>query len=223
MKRLVLVLVAVLVGATGKYPTMAPVDQYLIANRSDEISLARSAAPPSISANAEVLVLGTHGYDTAVKGTNGFVCFVERSWFAGFNDPEFWNPTFRSPNCFNAPAAHSELPQMLKRTEWALRGMTREEIIAKTSAGFADHEFKGPDPGAMTYMLSKRTITPWLPHLMFFLPNAVAKTWGGGNDFPIVLKGPTGDIRGSTLILVPVRYWSDGTPALPAATHHTHN
>src|SRR5215472_18639322 len=50
------------------YPEMAPVEQYRIANREEEIALARSAAPPSISADATVLVLGRRGYETAVKG-----------------------------------------------------------------------------------------------------------------------------------------------------------
>src|SRR5262252_6880077 len=74
------------------YPAMAPVEQYRIADAADEIALARSAAPPSISADAEVLVLGKQGYEPAVKGKNGFVCFVERSWAASFDDAEFWNP-----------------------------------------------------------------------------------------------------------------------------------
>ena len=91
---------------------MAPVNQYRIANRADEIALARSAAPPSISADATVLVLGSQGYETAVNGKNGFVCFVERSWAAGFHDPEFWNPKLRAPNCFNPPAVRTELPQL---------------------------------------------------------------------------------------------------------------
>src|SRR5215469_13922434 len=90
------------------YPEMAPVEQYRIANREDEIALARSAAPPSISGDAQVLVLGNHGYETAVKGKNGFVCFVERSWAAGFDDREFWNPKLRAPNCFNRAAAISQ-------------------------------------------------------------------------------------------------------------------
>ena len=62
------------------YPAMAPLDAYLIADQNAEIALARSAAPKSISAGAEVMVLGTEGYTTAVKGTNGFLCIVERSW-----------------------------------------------------------------------------------------------------------------------------------------------
>src|SRR5208282_2186144 len=68
--------------AKAPYPSMAPLDQYLIADRNAEIALARSAAPESISRDAEVLVLGRHGYETAVKGKNGFVCVVERGWMS---------------------------------------------------------------------------------------------------------------------------------------------
>ena len=64
--------------AKTQYPKMAPLDQYLMADRNAEIALARSAAPESISGDAEVLVLGRQGYETAVKGKNGFVCIVER-------------------------------------------------------------------------------------------------------------------------------------------------
>src|SRR5262249_43087954 len=67
--------------AKNPYPiSMAPLDQYLMADRNAEIRLARSAAPPSISKDATVMVLGRHGYETAVEGTNGFVCTVDRSW-----------------------------------------------------------------------------------------------------------------------------------------------
>jgi hypothetical protein len=59
--------------ATTTYPSMAPIEQYLM-DRTAEIALARSAAPESISRDAEVLVLGRHGFETAVKGKNGFVC-----------------------------------------------------------------------------------------------------------------------------------------------------
>lgn len=101
------------------YPSMAPLDQYLT-ERNAEIALARSAAPPSISQDAEVMVLGRHGYETAVKGKNGFVCIVERSWTAGIDDPDFWNPKLRAPICFNPPAARSYLPLTIKKTEWVL-------------------------------------------------------------------------------------------------------
>jgi len=39
------------------YPKMAPIDQYLMADQGAEIALARSAAPDSISRDAEVQVL----------------------------------------------------------------------------------------------------------------------------------------------------------------------
>src|SRR6202021_4192854 len=79
------------------YPAMAAVERYRIADPREEIALARTAAPRSISADAEVLVLGKHGYETAVRGRNGFVCLVERSWTAGINDSNFWNPKTRGP------------------------------------------------------------------------------------------------------------------------------
>src|SRR5579862_793726 len=66
-------------------------------NRADEIALARTAAPPSVSTKATVLVLGAKGYETAVQGTNGFVCLVERSWFGQFNQPGFFAPIEREP------------------------------------------------------------------------------------------------------------------------------
>ncbi len=200
------------------YPKMAPAEQYRIANREDEIALARSAAPPSISGDAQVLVLGNHGYEVAVKGKNGFVCFVERSWAAGFDDPDFWNPKLRAPNCFNAPAARTELPQYLKRTEWALAGATKQELIEKTKAAVASHRFKTPEAGAISFMLSKEGYLgdaaggPWLPHVMFFLPQGEAVNWGASKEGSPIIGRDGGPIE-STVLFIPVRSWSDGTPA----------
>jgi len=207
------------------YPTMAPIAQYRIAARDDEIALARSAAPPSISADAEVLVLGDRGYETAVKGKNGFVCFVERSWAAGFDDPEFWNPKTRAPNCFNAPAARTELPQYLMRTEWVLAGASMQEMKAKTRSAIASHEFKSPEPGALSFMLSKNGYVsddaagPWFPHVMFFVPHGQAAAWGAGLEGSPILGKESSDIE-STVLFVPVRRWSDGSPAQPPAAQH---
>src|ERR1700722_7196783 len=89
------------------YPGMAPIEQYLITDRNAEIALARSAAPQAISRDAKILVLGRHGYETAVEGTNGFVCIGERGWMSPSDAPEFWNPKLRGPFCFKPPAARS--------------------------------------------------------------------------------------------------------------------
>jgi len=211
--------------SAASYPAMAPISQYRIAARDDEIALARSAAPPSISADAEVLVLGDRGYETAVKGKNGFVCFVARSWAAGFDNPEFWNPKLRAPNCFNAPAVRTELAQYRKRTEWVLAGIGWQEMKAKTRAAVAAHEFKPPEPGALSFMLSKdgylsdEPAGPWLPHVMFFIPHGQAAAWGTDLEGSPVL-GKEGSQISSTVLFIPVPRWSDGSPAQPPAEHH---
>src|ERR1700679_3481512 len=74
--------------AATSYPTMAPIEQYLMA-RDAEIALARSAAPDAISHDASVIVLTRHGYETAVEGKNGWGCWVGRGWLAMFDHPEF--------------------------------------------------------------------------------------------------------------------------------------
>jgi hypothetical protein len=54
---------------TNPYPSMLPVDQYLIADQDTEVALARTAAPASVSTDAEVMVLDRTGFRTAVEGT----------------------------------------------------------------------------------------------------------------------------------------------------------
>src|SRR5579863_6753795 len=122
------------------YSSMAPLDQYLMADRNAEIALARSAAPEAISGEARILVLGRHGYETAVEGKNGFVCVVERAWMSPSDAPGFWNPKIRGPICFNPPAARSVLPATLKRTEMVLAGRTKDEIIEGNKAAFEKGE-----------------------------------------------------------------------------------
>jgi hypothetical protein len=210
------------------YPAMAPVEQYLIANPKDEIALAKSAAPASISADASVLVLGRHGYETAVKGKNGFVCFVERSWDASLDAPEFWNPKNRGPDCFNAQAARSVLPQFLKRTEWVMAGLDQRQLVTRTRAAFAQRTFAAPEPGSFAFMLSKQGYLgdqaggPWLPHVMLFVPHGQAARWGAGLDGSPVRGQDSGPLD-PTVLFIPVRAWSDGSPApVPGAqSHHT--
>jgi hypothetical protein len=210
------------------YTAMAPVEQYRIAGAPEEIALARSAAPPSISADAQVLVLGKHGYETAVRGSNGFACFVERSWAAGFDDPEFWNPKIRAPNCFNPPAVRSVLPQYLERTEWALAGVGQSQMIQKARAAVASGHFVAPAAGSFSFMLSKQgylgdeAAGPWLPHVMFFVPHGQAAAWGAGLKSSPVL-GADGSPFEPTVLFIPVRRWSDGSPAPPLATGHQHS
>src|SRR5271168_1806130 len=138
------------------YPAMAPVDEYLIADENTEIALARTGAPASISGGAEVMVLGRKGFTTAVKGTNGFLCLVERSWGAATDFPEFWNPKIRSPICFNPQAARTFASIFLMKSRLGLAGESKAEIVEATTSALNKKELPALEPGTMCYMLSKR-------------------------------------------------------------------
>jgi hypothetical protein len=208
--------------AKSAYSVVAPLAQYRMMSPSEEAALARSAAPASISGDAEVLVLGDHGYETAIKGKNGFVCLVERSWGAGFEDAEFWNPKLRGPLCFNPAGARSVLPGYLERSQWVLAGKSKGEMIARTQKEVADKHFVMPEAGAMAYMLSKQgylsdTGGHWHPHLMFFLAHTDAAAWGANLDGSPVQAGKD-DSDPVTTFFILVARWSDGTPS-DAPTH----
>lgn len=206
--------------ANQPYPSMAPLDQYLMADRNEEIALARTAAPKSISADATVMVLGRTGYETADTGKNGFVCVVERAWMSPFDHPEFWNPKNRSPICYNPAAARSILPYTFKRTELALAGLSKAEMLDRIKAAAAKNELPTPEPGAMSYMMSKEqylsdAVGHWFPHLMFHIPKAAGANWGANLDGSPVVLDPRAVPEPQTIFFVPVGMWSDGTPAPP--------
>jgi len=202
-----------------KYTNMASVEEYLMPDRNAEVALARSAAPESISQDATVLVLGRHGYETAVEGKNGFVCLVERGWMSPADAPEFWNPKLRGPICFNPPAARSVLPTTYKRTEMVLAGKTKTEIIDGNKAAFERGEIPALEPGAMSYMMSKEAyLTDHgdhnLAHLMFYTPPLDGTVWGADlPKSPVMLNPQFKGVQPIDVFVVPVGRWSDGTAA----------
>jgi hypothetical protein len=203
------------------YPTMAPLDQYMM-ERDAEISLARSAGPASIAQDAQVMVLGKHGYEIAVTGKNGFVCIVERSWASEVDNPGFWNPKMRGPNCYNAAGARSQLPVLYKKTELILAGRTKEQMFEAISAAIDKKELPTPESGAMCYMLSKEgylndSVGHWHPHVMFFVPMIDPETWGA-NQPGSPLLGEKIETDRRTIFFLPVEKWSDGS-ADSAAGH----
>ncbi len=204
------------------YPAMASLDQYLIPDEDSEIALARSGAPASIANGAEVLVLRRDGYTTAVKGANGFVCLVERSWGANTDDPEFWNPKIRSPICVNAPAARTYLPTVRMKTKLVLAGRSETQIAQTLKSALDTKELPPLEPGAMCYMMSKQQYLndqgkSWHPHLMWFIPGDAAKSWGANLSGSPVLATDDPEDR-MTIFMVLAGHWSDGTPA-PQAAH----
>jgi hypothetical protein len=216
--------------AKQPYATMAPIEQYLM-DRDGEIALARSAAPDAISHDATVVVLTRHGYETAVEGTNGWVCWVGRSWMAMFDHPEFWNPKVRAADCVNPPAARSVLPYAYKRTELILAGHSKLEVIAAIKAAIDKKELPVLEQGTVSYMMSKASyLTDYgnhnMPHLMFFQSEKNDAAWGANltnspvlavnywylsaDQYPQLKTFPP-----MSVFLIGVDKWSDGTPASP--------
>jgi hypothetical protein len=205
---------------------MAPIEQYLM-DRDAEIALARSAAPDAISRDASVIVLTRHGYETAVQGKNGWVCWVARGWMAMFDHPEFWNPKVRGADCLNPPAARSVLPYGYKRTELLLAGHSKPEVIAAIKAAIDKKELPPLEQGSVSYMMSKASYLTDegdhnAPHLMFFQTEKNDATWGAnltnspvlGVNYWYISPDQYPQLKAFpplSIFLVMVDKWSDGT------------
>ena len=204
----------------NRYPEMADTGQYLMP-RAEEIQMARSAAPASISDSAEVWVLERDGYTRAAQGSNGFSCLVERGWSASPDDPDFWNPRLRAPICFNSAAARYLVPLLNLRTKAVLETRSKTALAERVRHAREKGELPALAAGAMCFMMSSAghlsdQFGHWHPHLMFFEPRTGPATWGANlNGSPVIAF--TDPLDGVTTFLVPVQHWSDGTPDIAAA------
>ena len=213
------------------YAHMAPVDAYLM-DRGQEIALARSAAPDSIAKDATVLVLTRTGYETAVTGTNGFVCWVARGFSGAPDWPERWNPKIRAAGCDNPQAARSVTPLAKLRTAMTLAGHSDAEVAERIQTALRTRTIPPLEAGAMCYMMSKSSYLSDdgghdMAHVMFYVPSKDGATWGAnapgspifGGSYWFYTPGHEGEAAALpplSVLLVGVATWSDGTPA---ATH----
>jgi hypothetical protein len=201
--------------ATTSYPKMAPLEQYLM-DRTAEIVLARTAAPESISRDAEIMVLERHGFETAVQGKNGFVCLVGRGWSSAA-DADFWNPKVRVPMCVNAAAARSYLLRITKITDLTLAGRTLPQVNEAIAAAVDKKDLPPMEPGAMCYMMGKQgyggdSAPHWPSHLMFFYSDLDPAIWGANlPGSPVIAV--TDPLEHLTQFVIPAQRWSDGTEA----------
>ena len=223
------ILMALFTGATAvqagdavtRYADMAALDQYLMP-REQEIAMARSAAPASISGSAAVWVLTAEGYVSAATGSNGFACLVERSWSASVDDPEFWNPRLRAPICFNAAAASYLVPLLQLKTRAVIETRSKGSMSERVHRALEHDELPALPAGAMCFMMSRAGYLGdqnghWHPHLMFFERHTTPAAWGANSaGSPVIaFSDPLDEV---TTFLVPVQYWSDGS-AETAAGH----
>jgi hypothetical protein len=194
----------------------------LIPDENAEIALARSAAPASISDAAEVMVLMRSGYVTVGKGSNGFVCVVERSWANTTDNPEFWNPKIRAPHCFNPAAASTFLPFFLMKTKLVLAGKSRTEISVAMKSALEKKELPPLAPGTIVYMMSKQQYLndggkAWHPHVMFYVSGDSEKSWGANLPGSPVMAAYDPEQQVTTFFVL-ADEWSDGTPG-PSMEH----
>jgi hypothetical protein len=172
-----------------------------------------------------VLVLGRHGFETAVKGKNGFVCIVGRSWTSAA-DEDYWDPNVRVPICVNAAAARSYLFRVRKIANLALAGRTLAQVNEITVAALARKELPAMEPGAMCYMMGKEgyggaSAPHWPPHLMFFYSDTDPAIWGANlPGSPIIAVADP--LQHLTQFVIPTQQWSDGTEYVPPSSTHVH-
>ena len=152
----------------------------------EEIALARSAAPASVSAAATVLVLeeGAKRWVVGAEGTNGATCYVSRTWAGSLE-----------PHCFDPEGARTILPIHLRTSEMGHAGATQEEIDREIEAGIAAGRFRWPSRPAMSYMLSSaqvlvsdegENVGAWKPHLMIYWPGLTKADLGGTGAGPLL-------------------------------------
>jgi hypothetical protein len=191
---------------------MAPLEAYLGRGEAEEVAMARSAAPRTISREAEILTFDGSGYHRVVAGTNGWTCLVQRSWNNDYGDPEFWNPKIRVPICFNPPASRTVLPVYLERTLWVLAKRALPAVVEIA----AKHSVPDPERGSLAVMMSKHSyvgdaLGTLGPHVMVFLSGVPAEAWGANLD-GVPITSARGDKPSITIFFLASRVWSDGTP-----------
>jgi len=174
--------------ADKAYP---PIAAYLMA-QDQEVALARTAAPASVSGPATVKVLTPQGYKVVETGKNGFVCLVMRGFSAPTYSPKMfldlvYDASVRAPICFNAQAAAEVLPYYELRTDLGMKGQSPDQIRAGIEAAYKAGRLPRRTGLSVAYMWSgEQNLGPnvhhWHPHMMLFAAN-LDNAMFGNNDF----------------------------------------
>jgi hypothetical protein len=182
--------------------------------RDAEIALARSAAPPTVSDSARVLVLADSGYVEAVAGRNGVTCLVNRSWRHALE-----------PHCYDAEGSATVMRIEIRRNELRHRGVDEARIDREIADGIASGRFRLPRRPAVSYMMSGhqllynddgRRVGAWRPHLMIYFPNLTSADVGlpARPDLRVGMVGGEGTAESSLIVIMP----AFATPPATAAS-----
>jgi hypothetical protein len=173
-----------------------------------EIALARSAAPPQVSADADVYVLRRGGHVKAVSGSSGVACIVARD-----------HPESVYPICYNDEGARTVLRTEIRRQQLREQGWTEERVEAEIDRALDAGELRAPQAPAMAWMISPQQVIyagaagprvgQWHPHMMIYMPGATERALGlvemPGADVFLVDAG-----KATAHLIVKTPAWSDG-------------
>ncbi len=182
--------------------------------RDREIALARSAAPAALGDSATVWVLTDHGYEVAVRGTNGAACYVSRSWVESLE-----------PHCYDAEGAATILPMQMRKVELLHAGRTSADADREINDLLAAGRYRLPRRPAVSYMMSSaqelisddgRRVGRWQPHLMIFFPFLTVADVGlaGDGDAGATMVVDPGTPMSNLMVVV--RRFVDPVPAAAA-------
>lgn len=169
---LVLIPTPIATAASAQNPDAPPT-----LTETEEVALARSAAPPNVTQEATILVLHDGRYRKAVEGTGAVTCMVSRS-----------QPLSLEPICYDQEAARTVLAIEILRVESRLAGVPVEETEEKIESMIANDELPVPQRPAMAYMMSpdqvlyadaETRVGQWYPHIHIYIPYATAEQFGG--------------------------------------------
>jgi hypothetical protein len=202
-----LLLVGLTVAAAGQgtgYPKLS---------RDQELRLAISAGPLTVSQHADIYVMGQNGFEKAIAGDNGWACIVVRS---------AQNKTLLAPHCLNPNAVKTVLPAFILEGSLQASGWEGDAINAEVLRQFESGEIPMPAGPAYAYMLSKgQRIGPnggnFKPHFMLYVPYANNASIGGDPkrpEFPFV--GPFENHPLSTIVIIMEEFVDPATVTLPS-------
>lgn len=179
-------------------------------DEAEELRLAATAGPKAVTVGASYYVLRPGGFERVTKGTNGFHCFVERSWGTPTDDHRIvFDPRVKAPHCINQEGAETTMQEIFLTAELVMEAKSADEVREGVDRAFASGELRLPRELSLTYMMSKHQwlgpgIEAWRPHLMIWIPYLEASEIGvqaPGSPYPLVAGRPGS--RKSVLI-VPV-------------------
>lgn len=185
---------------------------------SEEIALARSAAPPSVARAARVWVFSSGRYVVADSGTSPVQCYVGRGW-----------PGALEPHCFDEEGARTIMPIEMRQSEMLHLGIAPDSVQRAIATSIVSGRFRLPQRPAMSWMQSAAQVLygddgsrvgAWKPHIMIYYPYLTTQGIGTGanRDVAAGIVVSAGSPMSSIMIVVPEAVRPSADTAHPAGS-----